>query len=113
MKALAEILRDLRAHHLLEPAKRIAENHHVELADVLRRRRHVPIAAARHELWALAYEMLPSFPMLGQIFDRDHTTIMAGRRGHLDRVAIAQAIEPVAASGQLALWNYNAPRTGT
>jgi chromosomal replication initiation ATPase DnaA len=85
------ILRDLRARHLLEPATRIAERHHVALAEVLGRRRHHPIACARHELWAYAYEIIPSYPLLGEIFDRDHSTILCGVRVHRERIAPSAA----------------------
>jgi chromosomal replication initiation ATPase DnaA len=111
MKALRDIVRDLRARHLWEPAKSIAEKHHVNIAEVLGRKRHAPIAAARNELYALAYEAVQSFPLVADILDRDHTTVMQGRRVHLDRVAMAEAVEPPPLEQtQLTLWNYISPR---
>jgi len=110
MKALRDIVRDLRARHLWEPAKRIAEKHHVNIAEVLGRKQHRPIAIARHELWALAYDHVPSYPLLAEIFDRDQSSVSCGARAHRDREAIAgiDAAEPDPETKQLVLWNYNA-----
>ena len=105
MKPYRDIVRDLSARGLLEPAKQIAERHHVHLAEVLSRKKHAPIAAARNELYTAAYEALRSFPLVADILDRDHTTVMQGRQVHLDRVAAATAVEP--GDRQLTLWGYN------
>ncbi len=113
MKALRDIVRDLRARHLWEPAKRIADKHHVNVAEMLMRSNKRPIAIARHELWSLAHESIPSYPLLAEIFDRDQSTISAGARTHRDREAIAgiDGAEPAHDTRQLVLWNYNAATT--
>src|SRR5690349_5930608 len=81
-KTAAAIIRDLETRDLLGVAKEIARNHHVTLEELLGRRRRGPEASARHELWHRLYEQIPSLPKLGEIFGRDHTTIMAGVHKH-------------------------------
>jgi phosphoglucomutase len=113
MKTLRDIVRDLRARGLWEPAKQIAEKHHVNVSEVLMRRQHRPIAFARHELWAFAHAAIPSYPLLAEIFDRDQSALSAGARAHRDREAIAgiDAAEPD--TKQLVLWSYNATSKGS
>jgi chromosomal replication initiation ATPase DnaA len=112
MKSKRSIVLDLRARGLWEPAQRIAEKHHVHVDEILGRRKHAPIAAARNELYAVAYEALQSFPLVADILDRDHTTVMQGRRVHLDRVAVAEAVE-AERTEQLTLWGYASPRASS
>lgn len=111
LKPLRDIVRDLRARGLWEPAKLIADKHRVNIAEVLMRKQQRPIAFARHEIWAHAHDVIPSYPLLGEIFDRDQSAISAGVRAHRDRAAIA-AIDGAAApdpeTKQLTLWNVNA-----
>jgi chromosomal replication initiation ATPase DnaA len=116
MKTLRDIVRDLRARGLWEPARQIAEKHGVNVSEVLMRRQHRPIALARHELWAHAHTVIPSYPLLGEIFDRDQSSISAGVRAHRDMLAIAaidrsDAAQQDATKEQLTLWGYTASRS--
>ena len=81
-KTPAAIIRDLETRDLLGLAKEIARKHRVTLEELLGRRRRGPEASARHELWHRLYEEIPSLPKLGEIFGRDHTTVMAGVHKH-------------------------------
>ena len=81
-KTAAAIIRDLETRDLLGVAKEIARKHHVTLEELLGRRRRGPEAAARHELWHRLYEEIPSLPKLGEIFGRNHTTVMAAVHKH-------------------------------
>jgi hypothetical protein len=86
VKRVTDIIRELEIRDLLEIARRVARNHYVTLEELLGRTRRSPEARARHELWYLLYEQIPSFPKLGEIFGRDHTTILSAvhnyGRGH-------------------------------
>ena len=66
----------------LPAVKEVARKHRVTLEELLGRRRRGPEASARHELWHRLYEEIPSLPKLGEIFGRDHTTVMAGVHKH-------------------------------
>ncbi len=85
-KSISEIMRDLRARHLAETARQVAAEHGVTLAEMLGRRQVAHFARARQKLWAVAYEQIPSLVVLGDMFDRDHTTILSGIRAHRARV---------------------------
>ena len=93
-KTAAAIIRDLETRDLLEVAKEIARKHHVTLDELLGRRRLGPEASARHELWRRLYEEIPSLPKLGEIFGRDHTTVMAAVHKH-DQAIDAVGLVPV------------------
>ena len=82
MRAIEAIIRDLDTRDLLELAKEIARKHHVTLEELLGRSHGNPEASARHELWHRLYEHIPSFPKLGQIFGRDHSTILSAVHKH-------------------------------
>jgi DnaA-like protein len=88
-KTAAAIIRDLETRDLLGIAKEIARKHHVTLEELLGRRRRGPEASARHELWHRLYEEIPSLPKLGEIFGRDHTTVMAAVHKHEQSVDAA------------------------
>jgi hypothetical protein len=77
MKRVADIIRELETRDLLELARGVARNHYVTLEELVGRTRRSPEAKARHELWYLLYEQIPSFPKLGEIFGRDHSTILS------------------------------------
>ena len=87
-KSVSEIVADLRVRHLAETARLVAAEHGVTLAEMLGRRHVTQYARARQKLWAIAYEQIPSLMVLGDIFDRDHTTILAGIRAHRARVLL-------------------------
>ena len=93
-KTAAAIIRDLETRDLLEVAKEVARKHHVTLDELLGRRRQGPEASARHELWHRLYEEIPSLPKLGEIFGRDHTTVMAAVHKQ-DRTVDATWLVPV------------------
>ncbi len=77
MRSVGAIIEDLETRDLLELAKRVARKHRVTLEELLGRGRGNPEAAARHELWYRLYDEIPSFPRIGQIFGRDHSTVLA------------------------------------
>jgi chromosomal replication initiation ATPase DnaA len=78
------VARKLKQRGLLDAAHRAAERFHVTVEAMLGRDRHKSASAARHALWAEIYDLdLLSLPELGEVFDRDHTTILAGVRKHL------------------------------
>src|SRR5689334_25167014 len=93
-KTAAAIIRDLETRDLLGVAKEIARKHHVTLEELLGRRRRGPEASARHELWHRLYEAIPSLPKLGEIFGRDHTTVMAAVHKH-DQTVDAAWLVPI------------------
>ena len=93
-KTAAAIIRDLETRDLLGVAKEIARKHHVTLAELLGRRRRGPETSARHELWHRLYEEIPSLPKLGEIFGRDHTTVMAAVHKH-DQSVDAAGLVPI------------------
>ena len=83
MRKVNDIIRDLDTRDLLELAKQIARKHYVTLEELLGRSRHSPESRARHELWHRLYDdPIPSFLKLGEIFGRNHSTIMAGVHKH-------------------------------
>ena len=57
--------------------------------EVLSDRRSSDVAQARHEIWHRIYSELPNYslPMIGRLFNRDHTTILHGIRKHKKRVS--------------------------
>lgn len=60
-------------------ARRICLGHGATLDEVLSASRHPRIVRARHRLWMILRDTLDlSYPELGALFDRDHTTIMSG-----------------------------------
>ena len=93
-KTAAAIIRDLETRDLLGVAKEIARKHHVTLEELLGRRRRGPEASARHELWHRLYEAIPSLPKLGEIFGRDHTTVMAAVHKH-DQSVDVEGLVPI------------------
>lgn len=75
--ATRRIMRALEERELLPLARQIASKHHVSMDELLGRTRGKPEAIARRELWARAYEFVPSLTRLGKLFDRDHASISA------------------------------------
>ena len=65
-----------------------AEKHGVTVAKIDGPRRSEKIVHARQEaMWRAKNETNLSFPSLGKLFDRDHTTVMWGIRQHEARMA--------------------------
>lgn len=58
----------------------------VDEIDGIRRAAHI-VAARQEAMWRAKNETNLSFPSLGKLFDRDHTTVMWGIRQHEARMA--------------------------
>ena len=73
-------------HPVKDPLRRIqieaARRCGVSVADILGKRRSRRIALARKACYLAARRLScqPSYPELGEAFDRDHTTVMSGVR---------------------------------
>jgi len=68
----------LRAMGIYEDAKKVVARHGAALEDVFTTSRLKHISAARMELMMFIRETFQwSYPALGELFDRDHTTIIA------------------------------------
>ena len=62
--------------HLEYLAERVSEVSGVPLERLLGRDRHKSVARARVHLYAVLRETGLSYPQIGQILDRDHTTVL-------------------------------------
>lgn len=60
----------------------------VTMTDILGRRRLNAIARARHHVWALLYFSGQSYSAIARVFRFDHTTVMAGVDGHVERYGV-------------------------
>lgn len=68
----------------------VAKRHGLPLACILGARRTRPVSIARHEAyWEIKTTFGLSYPRLGVIFGRDHTSIMHGVRKHEERMGMA------------------------
>jgi hypothetical protein len=100
-------LHDARVHH----AKQLLDQHHLmsivmtitrargcSLDDILGASRKGSLVEARHECWYEcrfnAHKTL-SFPELGAVFNRDHSTIISGIRRHGDLLDAGQVKRPM------------------
>lgn len=89
------IVNRLRAHGLLEDAKRIAKEHYTTVDAMLGRSRHPLTTRARHAFWRHVRTVTSmSYPEIGALFDFDHTTVMAGikKTTGQNRITDARAI---------------------
>ena len=60
----------------------VAKAHRVTVSDILGQSRRVPIVTARHEaMRRIRSELGYSFPQIGRMFDRDHSSIIWACRG--------------------------------
>jgi hypothetical protein len=76
---------------LLALVKRIASAHDVTLDEMLGTSHVAGHVHARHALWAALYARGHwSYPRLGKLFGRDHSTVLAGVVAHCER----QGIQP-------------------
>jgi chromosomal replication initiation ATPase DnaA len=73
----------------------VAENHNLTVKDLKGQSRLRPIVAARQEaMWLMAEEIRPSGTprytnaQIGGWFNRDHTTVIHGRRAHAKRAGL-------------------------
>ena len=88
-----ELVDQLDKRGLLELCDRVCEQRGVTIELVLSHSRRRAIVWARHELWALCRDLEGrnlSYPDLGELFDRDHTTIICGIRAHRQRQETTQ-----------------------
>ncbi len=67
-----------------ELMKQIGAKHGVSLDDILSARRQTDIAAARFEISARLYERGLSYPQIGRLINRDHTTVIHAVRRHYE-----------------------------
>jgi chromosomal replication initiation ATPase DnaA len=67
---------------LVNIATPIATAHHITLLELVGHERSTHIVAARVEFWAKLREMGWSYPRIGDLVDRDHTSIMKTLRSH-------------------------------
>jgi len=59
----------------------IAQAANVRVEDIRSKRRDREIADARHAIWFVAHDHLGySYTLLGEIYEKDHTTVLAGVR---------------------------------
>ena len=64
-----------------------AEHHRVTVAQMMGDNRHVPVVLARQEAWWRIWrEHGYSYPRIGRLFKKDHTTVLYGVRKHQERV---------------------------
>ena len=71
----------------LEIMETVAWRHGVTVADLRGRRRSVRFVHARQEAMALIYETGRfSYPQVGKMFDRDHSTAVHGVNAHWQRI---------------------------
>lgn len=67
----------------MEVIDRVARKHGVSKSEILGRERTARISAVRHEAYAAVRDSTGmSYPAIGRIFRRDHTTILHGIRKH-------------------------------
>lgn len=75
------VIAELRQRDLFEIVERIARRFNVTAREVCGHGRSKPVAMARHAVWAELYALGHwSYPRIGQLFRRDHTTIVTAVR---------------------------------
>lgn len=82
MRSAAQVLEDLEVRGWLEPARAAARAHGVRVEDLVGRARSRSVAVARGQLWTELHDAGASYPELGAVFGRDHTSVLAGVRRH-------------------------------
>lgn len=70
----------LASRGLLGLVDHVAEAHHVTRGDVLGRGRTKRVAQARHAVMRALRDMGMSYPEIGRLLGRDHTTVLAALR---------------------------------
>jgi len=80
------LVKALRLRRLYEFVDQIAQRYGVTVEMVVSRDRHASIAAARHAVcYALRYDLPDrdlSFPEIGRLIDRDHSTVISSVKVH-------------------------------
>lgn len=61
---------------LLEDLERLARSHRVTLKAVYERRHSKSVVRARQAIWLWLHDLGKSHPEIGELFGRDHTTII-------------------------------------
>ena len=93
MSAAAQrVIDNLKIRGLLDLVDHVCARRGVTRAELCGRRRTRSLARARHELWYLMIEhpeRYYSHSEIGRLFERNHTSIMSGVRGHRRRQASA------------------------
>lgn len=72
-----EVLEDLTTWSLDDVATAVAQAHGVPLRELLGRRRHASVARARAALYTALRGHGMSYPEIGRLLRRDHTTVMS------------------------------------
>jgi len=65
---------------IISDVQNIADDHGVTVEDIFGKRRHAPIARARQEAFTALRWYGFSYPQIGRIFGRDHSTVIHGVR---------------------------------
>lgn len=77
----ANFIRRLHEMGIYDEVVRLIRPRGVSVEDLVGRARHKNVAAARHEImYWIRTKMKWSFPEIGKLFARDHTTVMAACR---------------------------------
>ncbi len=56
--------------------------------EVMSRSRTSRVTRARHAVWFTLYDMGWSYPDIGDVFERDHTTVMSGVKAFADELGV-------------------------
>jgi chromosomal replication initiation ATPase DnaA len=84
------IIERLAERDLLDVALRFAREHNVTVRELVGGSHERAPSWARQALWSFLYSLGHwSYPRLGHLFGRDHSTILAGVRAHLQRTGVA------------------------
>ena len=86
----ADLANRLQQHGLFGLVLDIAARRNVLPEDILGRRRGKLVMAARKDLYVALRERGMSYPEIGAMLDRDHTTVLSGCRSRV-RVAVEAA----------------------
>ena len=88
-RSVADMLAELDVRDLTHDFEVVAKKHQVTLAEVMGPRKMGGTIEARQECYSMLRGLGWSWPRIGQLFDRDHRTIMGGVKAHERRVAKA------------------------
>lgn len=75
------LLERMRRVGLLALAESVASRHHITVGEMLGRRRTTQIVRARQEFYVALRRKGFSYPEIGRIVGRDHTTVLHACRG--------------------------------
>lgn len=78
---VAKFLRRLEEMGIRQEVALLIRPRGVSLEDLISRNRHKNVSAARHEImYWIRNKMKWSYPEIGKLFERDHTTVIAACR---------------------------------